>query len=201
MIQQRLGTKICKRCDKEKSSLKYGKDPKFKDGTNSICKECISTQRSTFYANNKDRLKRTAREVYNPEAKKIYREKNAEKSRAYAKAYHLQNSDRINEGQRKRYYTEDGKASAVARVAKRRAVKLKATPEWVLNNEDEMWKIRQFYVHAKEQEELTGVKFHVDHIIPLQGKTVCGFHCVDNLQIITAHENLSKNNRLDGDIL
>jgi hypothetical protein len=38
--------------------------------------------------------------------------------------------------------------------------------------------------------------FHVDHIIPVKGKTVCGLHVATNLRIIEALPNLRKGNRL-----
>ncbi len=45
--------------------------------------------------------------------------------------------------------------------------------------------------------ELTGQKYHVDHIIPLKGQGVCGLHVAENLCVMRADYNLRKNNRLD----
>jgi len=59
----------------------------------------------------------------------------------------------------------------------------KATPKWV-NKEDVM----SFY-----KDRPAGC--HVDHIVPLKGKGVCGLHVPWNLQYLPAVENLKKGNK------
>lgn len=76
--------------------------------------------------------------------------------------------------------------------AKRRAAKLQRTVTWA-----DKGKIKELYTKAKQLTIETGITHHVDHIIPLQGKTVSGLHVETNLQVITAYENLSKHNNFE----
>lgn len=73
---------------------------------------------------------------------------------------------------------------------KRRAAKLQRTPQWA--DEDA---IRSIYDECAKTSKRTGIKHHVDHVVPLNGKNVCGLHVASNLQIIPAIENLRKRNK------
>jgi hypothetical protein len=47
------------------------------------------------------------------------------------------------------------------------------------------------------QSKVTGEPWHVDHIIPLQGKLVSGLHVPSNLQAMRGIENISKKNKFE----
>ncbi len=77
-----------------------------------------------------------------------------------------------------------------ARAAKRKAAKLKRRPPWA----DES-RIRAIYTEATRIQDETGVAHQVDHLIPLQGLLVSGLDWEGNMQVLSAKENNSKNNR------
>ena len=53
---------------------------------------------------------------------------------------------------------------------------------------DDKEEIAEFYRNCPEG-------YHVDHIIPLNGKNVSGLHTIINLQYLPATENLRKSNK------
>ena len=84
---------------------------------------------------------------------------------------------------------------AAAYAATRRAIKLQRTPNWLTEIDKE--RIQNEYKLAAIQTKLTGEPWHVDHIIPLQGEYVSGFHVPSNLKAIRGKDNISKHNKFD----
>ena len=106
--------------------------------------------------------------------------------------YRLANKSKIKERQ-KNYYSNN-KSTFFHHNATRRARHKLATPTWLSCSQKAH--IKRTYDLAELMEDITGEKHHVDHIIPLKGKGVCGLHVPWNLQVLPASVNLSKSNSL-----
>jgi hypothetical protein len=68
--------------------------------------------------------------------------------------------------------------------------KLKAMPKWL--SPEQVAEIKSIYKQASDTSESTGTPHHVDHIVPLDGKIVCGLHVPWNLRVIPGTENLKR---------
>lgn len=97
---------------------------------------------------------------------------------------------------KKRQYQKENLPVYAQINAKRKAEKLKRTPSWL--TPDDYWLMRQAYELAALRTKVLGFSWHVDHVIPLQGKTVSGLHVPSNLQVIPAVSNRSKSNKFEG---
>ena len=62
--------------------------------------------------------------------------------------------------------------------------------------EQQKLEIENYYWLAQDLRATSGENYHVDHIIPLRGKNVCGLHVPWNLQVLPSDINLSKSNKL-----
>lgn len=179
--------KTCTKCKEAKPLDGFGRDKQKKDNLKSLCKVCSKLKGREHYSNNKDYYKNRSRKYYldNKEVicakTKAYQQDNRDKTLLNKRIYRDKNRSSINEYQRG--YVKDNSGKFNAKQAKRRASKLKATPTWY-----EKEAIKQFYINCPEG-------YHVDHIIPLQGKNVRGLHVLANLQYLTIEENLRKSNK------
>ena len=121
-----------------------------------------------------------------------YRKENKEKCNATVRQWREKNRELSNS------YVKKSKAknpaTVLANTIKRRLAKIHRTPNWL--TADDFWMIEQAYELSALRTKLFGVTWHVDHIIPLQGKLVSGLHTPYNLQVIPAVENLRKSNRV-----
>lgn len=150
----------------------FSKASTCRDGFRNYCKECQSSKKKEWYAENKERSAQTVREwqKQNPEKvalfKQNWRDANKEYMSEYKKEYRRVNPDRIN-----------------AHTAIRRKRVQQQTPLWV-----DKQALLEFYLACPEG-------FHVDHVVPLRGKTVSGLHIVNNLQYLPASENMKKGNK------
>ena len=77
------------------------------------------------------------------------------------------------------------------RQHERRARELQATPPWYDAEE-----VRQVFEVARVLSR-SGVKFSVDHIVPLKGRAVCGLHVQGNLQVMPLLQNIAKHNKME----
>ena len=160
--------KYCPNCDTTKNVALFSRNSTRRDGLQSHCKECRAKRRKADYQSKKDR---------ELEVNKVWAENNPEACKKKAK---------------KHRQSPNGKVYYRAKCAAFRASKLNATPKWL--TKDHWEQIKLFYQHAKECEMLTGDKYHVDHVVPLNGENVSGLHVPWNLQVLPADINIAKSN-------
>lgn len=187
-------SKRCQRCGEQKSLDSFSRNSSSKDGLRGKCKPCRTIESTEWIANNRDRYNKRIRDD---------RAVNPEKYKAWANAYRNSDPERYKEiktnwlkknpEKRKEIssrYSRSHKAQAVFLTRKRQAATLQAVPLWA-----DADSIQRIYEDAAKLSKSTGIKYEVDHIVPLRGKTVCGLHCEANLQILERRENRSKSNR------
>ena len=145
--------------------------------------------------NNPEARKRYSKKTYlrHAEKYKLYREVNKERKRIYDIEYRELNNDKIIQYRKDHPYSYN--KNMLANVRKRQAAKIQRFPLWASND-----MINAIYADCVEinlAARTAGCteKFVVDHMVPLQGKIVSGFHIENNLQIITNSDNCRKSNK------
>lgn len=135
-----------------------------------------------FKRNNPEKIKETSRRyrLEQPErvleSKMRYRSSGSEVERMGTRRWRANNPEKVS-----------------ALNARSRLIRKRAIPVWF--SEWDQFVIEEAFNLSFKREDETGFKWHVDHMIPIVGQSVCGLHCADNIQVIPAVMNMSKNNK------
>lgn len=180
-----------------------------------VCRVCGSGKdEAEFYAKALGRLSKSCKTCHNKQVKE-WQMRNKDKVRSYVrasckKAYDA-DPEKHREKSRKRRIADPEKSRAIvnasykkiyrirhaqerARLNAASAAKRRLPPNWL--NAIELAQIQEFYDIAKAVSTQTGIKHHVDHIVPLNAKQVNGLHVPWNLQVIPATINCAKGAKL-----
>jgi hypothetical protein len=106
--------------------------------------------------------------------------------------YHAQNRQRLIDYAATR--NKENPVAANLANQKLRAKRIKRVPAWYGELDD--FVISEALSLCKDRESCTGIKWHLDHTLPLNGKTVSGLHVWNNVQCIPGFLNSHKRNRL-----
>lgn len=146
---------------------------------NGHCFSCSKNRKGyhkLWYNENKDRVLLEDKLYYKENKEKII-----SRNKKYLKTWKQENKEHLKEyGKQKR---KRRRKEIYANNAKRRAQRLQAVPKWA-----DLESIKQIYKDCP-------IGHHVDHVIPLLNKLVCGLHVPNNLQYLKAEDNLKKSNK------
>lgn len=189
--------KRCEKCGAETERKKSGE-----------CKPCSSAYNKAWYVATREKVKAKSRAwaAANPEKNRArsnaWYAVNSERRKATNRAWVKANPDKVKATKQTwvKANPEKVKASSRARsanpaklnamVSRRRAAKIQAAPAWA-----NKFYVEEIYDLAQLRTKATGFRWVVDHIVPLQSKSVCGLHWELNLDVIPEKDNAAKGNR------
>ena len=176
---------LCLKCKVEKSFVEFYVKRGRPRGYQSYCKACAKERTNQHRHENLETLRAKQRDYYKANSeKRVAGVLKARKNHwanfvAYRRKYAAANPEKVR-----------------AWDAIKRANRYQRAPKWLSALQKQ--EIENFYWLAKDLEIVTGEHYQVDHIVPLNGKTVSGLHVPWNLQVLPADVNLRKSNKFEG---
>lgn len=155
------------------------------------CKQCGEIYKLTRNRWNKQNekwyLQSTCKDCERAIFKK-YQQENKDYFNAYNKAVYLKT---VGSYRRILNRSEEDRQQRARDKSNRRCTRAK-----LARREDEFTKFVYTEAHElrKMRNKATGIEWHVDHIVPLVGKSVCGLHVWNNFAVIPKVDNLRKGN-------
>lgn len=197
--------KFCTKCLQEKTADLFYKRSDSPNLYTSHCKACKRAHDNAHYAKTETKLAKSAYAKAR-RASPLVQAKEKEYKFSYNRISTVkerkkiqQRERRLNpeitaqERQRDAIYAKANPHLYAAKTRKRKAAKLQRTPPWL--SAEHKNQIDKFYWEAAEISQLVGEFYTVDHIVPLQGRSVSGLHVPWNLQILSKSANSAKGNR------
>ena len=211
--------KKCSKCREDKELSEFHKNKSREDGLSHRCKHCAREAVRKHYIKNRERVLEYKKIYFKEnidkirERKRRYRENNADKVREKGRLYRKNNSDKINK-QKKEYMASNTETVKKVKLANRirariyKSLKMNrkcASSMELLGCDIDFLKkhLKSMFKDGMTWDNHGYDGWHIDHIIPCasfdlsdpEEQKKC-FHYT-NLQPLWAHENFSKNAKLD----
>lgn len=177
--------KTCSKCKTPKPKTEFYKDSNKKDGLRPSCKTCSAKTAKKSYWKHID-VRRERSKTYYSETK--------DRQLEYSRNWYKDNRER-RIAKAKEWEKNNRKARKDIKERYKMSL-LSSCPSWL--SEEQKEEILKIYRLAGLLTEITDIRHEVDHVTPLQGKSVCGLHVSWNLQVIPKRENCKKRNKFDG---
>jgi len=188
----------CSKCGEDKPVSEFHRDSSQPSGRYSACKSCKCAAHHDRYLFNPEKYRNKRRATYHSDLQKsraeslsrYYKRKSSGLATQYPqtkRAWYLRNIESQQERGRADYRRKPDYYKQ--RSADRRAIKLRSIPIWA-----DMKQVSAIYRKARQLTVQSGIPHHVDHIVPLNSRIVCGLHCEANLAVLTAVANAAKRN-------
>lgn len=183
--------KMCSKCNEEKRPEEFSKKKTTRDGLQCQCKHCCNMNHASWREEHKE-YKEIARARTAAHREECSEEIN-ERARKRRKTWTLE--QRAHSRKIKQIWEVANAATVAESRALSKAKRKDRVPPWLTKAHRR--EMLATYTLRDKLQALYGIKLHVDHRVPLQGKYVSGLHVPWNLQIITARENLRKSNKFE----